>query len=406
LDFVKDCQVRGLCYILHGKDTLWEKGDTNDMTTLHEAFASLFTTNMGVREGERIVVFSDIIRADETPLPADVSRRKRLLAVSKEAADFARDTYGNASFVSYPATAASGAEPPEELWRAVLGAHTIDRLIAVGIFPRLLAKSASEEELLAAKDIVLAEKAGVADVVIALANNSTSHTRFRALANHAGSRFASLPTFDPEMFFTSLRVDWPALAERTSLLAEAVNRAVEILVETPNGTHMRFGKKGRIAAGDDGLLTQPGSFGNLPAGEVYLAPLEGTSTGVMVLEYAPTRKLATPVTLVVDAGRVIEARGDEPHRLKLEQKFAENADNRNIAELGIGTNDQASRPDNILEAEKILGTIHIALGDNSGFGGVVQTPFHEDYVFYHPTLTAIMADGTERTLLENGKLLL
>ena len=79
------------------------------------------------------------------------------------------------------------------------------------------------------------------------------------------------------------------------------------------------------------------------------------------------------------------------------------AANRNIAELGIGTNDRATRPDNILEAEKILGTVHIALGDNSGFGGTVSTPFHEDYVFYRPTLTAVMTDGSERTLLLDGK---
>ena len=56
----------------------------------------------------------------------------------------------------------------------------------------------------------------------------------------------------------------------------------------------------------------------------------------------------------------------------------------------------------ILEAEKILGTIHIALGDNTGFGGTVSAPFHEDYVFYQPTLTAIMADGSEQIIIENG----
>jgi leucyl aminopeptidase (aminopeptidase T) len=208
------------------------------------------------------------------------------------------------------------------------------------------------------------------------------------------------------MFFTSMLVDWQALAERTGRLAAAVNRGVAIEVEAPNGSRMRFGKEGRPAAGDDGILTAPGSFGNLPAGEVYLAPLEGTSEGVMVLEYAPTRKLAAPVRLTVKEGSVVAVEGDEPHRRKLEEKFAENGKNRNIAELGIGTNDRATRPDNILEAEKILGTIHIALGDNSGFGGRVSTPFHEDYVFYRPTLTAIMADGSRETLLRDGKLLI
>jgi leucyl aminopeptidase (aminopeptidase T) len=126
----------------------------------------------------------------------------------------------------------------------------------------------------------------------------------------------------------------------------------------------------------------------------------------MVVEYAPTRKLVSPLELVVQEGNVVEIRGNEPYRAKLEQKFTESPKNRNIAELGIGTNDRATRPDNILEAEKILGTIHIALGDNTGFGGTVSTPFHEDYVFYRPTLQIFMGDGSSRTLLDDGKLLL
>ena len=373
------------------------------MNEFSEAFASLFNVNMGTRTGERIVVFSDVMRPDEMPSPTDADRRRKLLEVAEEAARFAAGTYGNASFVSFPATAASGAEPPEELWRAVLGDSVADRLVAEGILPRLLAKQGSPADLEKAREIVLAEPQGVADVVVALSNNSTSHTRFRALVNAAGGRFASLPNFDPDMFFTSMKVDWQELARRTHLLSREVNRAKEIVVTCPNGTRMRFGKQGREAEGDDGLLTAPGSFGNLPAGEVYLAPLEGTSSGMMVLEFAPTRKLATPLSLMVEKGNVTEICGDEPYRLKLEQKFAESPANRNIAELGIGTNDRATKPDNILEAEKILGTIHIALGDNSGFGGTVSTPFHEDYVFYRPTLAAVRADGSEKTLIFDGK---
>ncbi|MBI1921393.1 MAG: aminopeptidase [Geobacter sp.] len=371
---------------------------------LNEAFRSLFEVNMGVKTGERILVFSDLIRGDETISDADRDRRLRLLDTAEKAASFGRETYGNAIFVSFLATQASGAEPPESLWRAAFGEWIVDQLKQAGILHPLLAKTASTVQLDRARKIVTEAKAQVVDVVVALSNNSTSHTRFRALVNAAGGRFASLPNFDPEMFFTSMRVDWSVLADRTERLAQEVNRAVTIEVTTPNGTNMRIGKEERVAEGDDGLLTSPGSFGNLPAGEVYLAPLEGTSEGIMVLEYAPTRKLATPVTLMVKGGNVVEVRGDEPHARKLEAKFAEGPLNRNIAELGIGTNDRASRPDNILEAEKILGTIHIALGDNSGFGGKVSTPFHEDYVFYKPTLTAIMPDGEKKVLLEDGSL--
>ena len=270
----------------------------------------------------------------------------------------------------------------------------------------LLAKTAGADEISRAGDIVLAQRVNVAGVVIAMSNNSTSHTRYRALACVAGCRFASLPHFDPEMFHTSMTVDWSALAARTALLVEAVNRAEWIRVTTPNGTDMNICKQGRHAGGDDGLLTAPGSFGNLPAGEAYLAPLEGKSHGVMVIEWGPTRKLDEPLRLTVENGVVVRIEGNDPHRARLEARFAENANCRNIAELGIGTNDKASRPDNVLEAEKILGTIHIALGDNTGFGGVVAAPFHEDYVFYQPTVTLVMENGSTETILENGKLML
>jgi leucyl aminopeptidase (aminopeptidase T) len=125
----------------------------------------------------------------------------------------------------------------------------------------------------------------------------------------------------------------------------------------------------------------------------------------MVIEYAPTRKLAVPLALRISGGEVVAVDGDDPHREWLEGKFTESRRNRNIAELGIGTNDRATRPDNVLEAEKILGTVHIALGDNSGFGGVVSTPFHEDYVLYSPTLIVITRDQDELLLLDNGRLL-
>ena len=376
-----------------------------DSHTLDAAFHSLFTTNMGIRPGERVLVFSDTIRPDETPSASDLDRRIRLNAAARAAAEFAGRTFGGADFMEFPATPASGTEPPLELWQATFGTKIISALTADGLLTKLLAKAASPEEIRRAREIVLERHDYVVNIVVALSNNSTSHTRFRALACAAGCRFASLPHFDPEMFHTSMTVDWSALAARTARLVTAVNGAEWLWITTPNGTDMNICKQGRHAGGDDGLLTTPGSFGNLPAGEAYFAPLEGKSHGTMVIEWGPTRKLDEPVILTVENGVVVQIAGNDPHRARLEAKFAENANCRNIAELGIGTNDKASRPDNVLEAEKILGTIHIALGDNSGFGGTVSAPFHEDYVFYQPTLTALMADGSERVIIDAGDLL-
>lgn len=376
------------------------------MDQLAKAFSSLFEINMGIKRGERVLVFSDTIRPEEDISDSDHDRRTRLNKTAREAADFAAKTWGNADFIEFPSTPASGAEPPEEVWSATFGVETVEALRQSGLLEKLLLKKASAGEIALASGIVLSYRQNVAQVIIAMSNNSTSHTRYRALANAGDARFASLPHFDPEMFHTSMTVDWSALHSRTARLVEAVNKADWIKITTPNGTDMMICKDGRQAEGDDGILATPGMFGNLPAGEAYFAPLEGQSYGTMVIEWGPTRKLDQPLHLTVENGVVTNMVGDDPHRLKLESKFTENNNCRNIAELGIGTNDKASRPDNVLEAEKIMGTIHIALGDNTGFGGKTSAPFHEDYVFYRPTLTAISADGNEAIIIDDGKLLI
>ncbi|MDD2270822.1 MAG: aminopeptidase [Desulfuromonadaceae bacterium] len=378
----------------------------HDTPDFDAAFESLFETNMGIHPGERVLVFSDIIGPDEILAAADRERRARLNITARAAADFAALKYGSGLFVEFPATAASGAEPPTVLWQATFGKRTMPALESAGILTKLLTKSTSPDEIACAKDIVMKHRGDVAEIIIAMSNNSTSHTRYRALACAAGCRFASLPHFDPQMFHTSMTVDWAALASRTARLTEAINKAAWIRITTPNGTNMNICKQGRHAKGDDGLLTATGSFGNLPAGEAYFAPLEGMSHGVMVIEWGPTRKLDEPLSLTVEKGVVVKIDGKDQQRNILEVRFAENANCRNIAELGIGTNDKASRPDNVLEAEKILGTIHIALGDNTGFGGTVSAPFHEDYVFYRPTLTAITSNGSEQVIISDGLLLI
>jgi leucyl aminopeptidase (aminopeptidase T) len=106
----------------------------------------------------------------------------------------------------------------------------------------------------------------------------------------------------------------------------------------------------------------------------------------------------------VKNGFVVNVSGEDEYAEYLSTKLSERKENRNIAELGIGTNDRATRPDNILESEKILGTIHIALGDNSSFGGKIKTPFHQDFVFFKPTVTLIRKDGSKKDILKSGRL--
>jgi len=73
---------------------------------------------------------------------------------------------------------------------------------------------------------------------------------------------------------------------------------------------------------------------------------------------------------------------------------------RNLAEFGVGTNPNAKRPDNLLEGEKIKGTVHVAIGDSSHMGGKVSADLHQDFIIPRPTL---VLDG--KTIIRDGKLL-
>lgn len=367
---------------------------------------SVYKLNLGVVPGEKVLVFTDRPSPAETAQGNECCRRERLRDIALLTAEVGRSFTKKVVYHEYPAVGSHGAEPPEELWRLAFGERAVAELKRARLLKPLLEKKLSAAGLAAAEALVRRFRRSAVQAVIGLANYSTSHTRFRELLTKAcGARYASMPLFEFSMLEGSMNVDWRALAKRTAAVARLLNRAETVEISAPNGTRLTLSKKGRPALADTGILTKPGAFGNLPAGEAFLAPLEGTAEGELVLQWAPQRELKTPVTLIVKEGAVLEVIGDEPFADSLRARLEERQENRNIAELGIGTNDRAQRPDNILESEKILGTIHIALGDNSTFGGAVKTPFHQDFVFFKPTVTLRASGGGGAVvLLKEGAL--
>ena len=370
------------------------------------ALRDIFRVNLGVKKHERVLLFNDRISDRENIDESEKERRSKLRCLSMLAAEIGKSLCKSIIAYEYPATGSHGSEPPPELWKLAFGEKAVEALKKERLFYSILKKTATDKDMKRAEDIIKRYKKNAVHCVIALSNFSTSHTRFRDfLTRICGCRYASMPLFDISMLEGAMNVYWKALAKITTGVARVVNMTERIEIRTANGTHISFSKKGRKTLSDTGILTRKGSFGNLPAGEVYLAPVEGTTCGRLVLEWAPTRQLKFPVTLTVKDGYVVGISGKDEYAEYLRMKLSERRENGNIAELGIGTNSAAKRPDNILESEKILGTIHIALGDNSSFGGNVKTPFHQDFVFFKPTVTLIHKDGTKKELLKAGKLL-
>jgi len=197
-----------------------------------------------------------------------------------------------------------------------------------------------------------------------------------------------MPSFLAEMFYPDgpMAVDYRQVAAEAEAIARQLTDAREAWVRSPAGTDIRFSLVGRAGMADTGLYLQRGEWGNLPAGEAYIAPVEGTAEGVLVVQAGWHPGLTEEMRLVFRAGQVVEVLGGGRVGEELRQFLRPGDDaplyaaRRNLAELGVGTNPNARRPDNVLEAEKIRGTVHIAVGDNAHMGGRVAADFHEDFV--------------------------
>ena len=240
-----------------------------------------------------------------------------------------------------------------------------------------------------------------ADVVLAPTIQSLSHTAARKAASDAGVRIGTLPGVTEEMLTRLMSGDLKEIRRRGWAIVTGLNRSSEARITCRNGSDLRIGLEGRMGIVDAGELGSRGAFGNLPCGEGFIAPVEGTTNGTLVIDgsIADVGLLESPVELTVREGHLVGATGDDGARL-MELLTAHGEDGTNVAELGIGTNEEAILTGNILEDEKILGTCHVAFGASRAIGGTVQVPVHLDCVVLEPT---VELDG--ETIVAGGDLL-
>jgi leucyl aminopeptidase (aminopeptidase T) len=290
---------------------------------------------LGLRPGERFAIIVDDRTDPEIP---------------RELARSARELGADPVIVSFPPRARSGAEPP----------------------------------------VSAAAAMAVADVVLCAASTSLYHTTAKAAAQRAGARGDFNAPYRGDAWRTgAMTADFVAIRERAERLAALWRRAREVRITSPAGTDLRATVAGREPmAWLTGICRNPGEVSALPGGEVSLPPVEGTSEGIVVWERVASDlgALEAPVTITVRAGRATEISGGaSADRLRAIVASVTDADN--IGEIGIGLNPAARIGDEITEAKKAFGTVHIALGDSANeYGGLVECDVHLDGLVMEPTI--------------------
>lgn len=225
-----------------------------------------------------------------------------------------------------------------------------------------------------------------ADVVIAPTTLSLTHTQARINACKAGARIASMPGITEKMMSSGgITADCRKLNEIALTWNKRLENVREVRVVSESGTDIVFDLEGCTWMMDTGMCHEKGCSSNLPAGEMYIAPKNANGVFVVDGSLSGFGLLESPLEITVTNRYATSIKGKLADKLNVMlDRVGEKA--RNIAELGIGINPEAKLIGNVLEDEKVGGTVHIALGDNSSFGGDVVAGIHLDGIIKNPVL--------------------
>jgi leucyl aminopeptidase (aminopeptidase T) len=218
------------------------------------------------------------------------------------------------------------------------------------------------------------------------------------------------PKVTVEMFTRTVPIDYAAMRKRCTRIANELQNKKEVHIRTDLGTNVTIGIQGRKSKVDNGNFSVLGRGGNLPAGEVYISPQLGASHGSIVFDGSITLDetvvIKTPIKVEIEKGFVTKIEGGKEAKTLAKyldfaekkpfemmkkgeldkskaEEYSKNA--RHIGELGIGTNPNAKIVGNVLEDEKVLGTVHFAIGSN--YDHDADALIHSDGIVKKPTIT-------------------
>ena len=189
-------------------------------------------------------------------------------------------------------------------------------------------------------------------------------------------------------------------------LIQALNGTIEVKIRNPAGTNLTLSTETREFFTDTKLDWKSMKWMNLPTGEVIVAPVEDSLNGKLVCDMAigGMGKLKTPVEVVAKNGKAEKLLSKDKDILRRVKETFETDDWSDIVgEFAFGINSKARFVKEFLEAEKILGTIHVAFGANTDMpGGKNPSKNHMDLLISKPTVKVTKKDRRVITILEKG----
>jgi len=217
------------------------------------------------------------------------------------------------------------------------------------------------------------------DIVFLCSVTRFPRSQMEAIYQGGKPRVLSLFGVDCDQMVRTAAIDYSSLSQRLKKMADILSAGKTLILETPKGGRLEMSIEGRSGLFVDGIVRGPGEINYIPAGVLAVTPEESTVKGNFFINGSihGIGKVAQPVEIVVEAGRVVQIKGgDEASRFRAKLEAAD-ANAFCIGELGLGANPNA-RLMGTGEDERINGGIHIGIGHNIHLGGTVQSNSHVD----------------------------
>lgn len=206
-----------------------------------------------------------------------------------------------------------------------------------------------------------------------------------------------------QSFVNAINVDYSKIRKTGHFIASKLHGKSVVHVYDANGTDLTFRIKNRPVGIEAGTLEDCFSNGkecavDVPGGEVYVAPIETSANGVLMVDEFRDYKIRN-LKLHFKDGKVENFKAEKGGDVFRKLLDKAEGDKDRIAELGIGINYGVKLTGYRLYDEKALGTAHIAIGNNIHLGGVNRASIHLDFVLHSPTL-----EVDDESLMEEGKI--
>jgi leucyl aminopeptidase (aminopeptidase T) len=231
-----------------------------------------------------------------------------------------------------------------------------------------------------------------AGAVIELTSVFVGSSMARRRATEHGVRYVTMPAIRLETFRDDgpLAVDFDAIRPDAERVGAAWTGAQTFRLSTAAGTDLTGSVEGRAGRVLDGLARTPGAYSAPPDIEAGTAPVEGTTSGVAVIDgdllFMGEGPLRYPVVIEVSDGLVVWIDGPEAHRLTDMMARCNDDQMNNLAEVSMALNPWGQVCSVPMETESARGTAHIALGNSIAYGGIVNAAAHLDCVMRDATL--------------------